>query len=282
MITGHADLELTRIKDIIECKVSVDGRADLEEVFGRLLSFGGEPSPKTLDLIGHSSPDSLLQLGDWVLDASSSIVSAFFRELADNDILPRLGIHAVRLLGCSTATTEKSKWTLYSLADILGLEVYGTKNMLFASHYDTKGFRRDREYLLVCSSDLRADRDEGRELPSQVEAFTRALDIDGLPTAPLIKQSAWPHRLATRDDVRALLHLIRRTEGATMPGLLATPQCEIAMPSVRPGEYHRAQLLFDGAFIRVYPDGHDRPGVVYPANDPRALRALVATLQLLN
>src|SRR5262245_63720666 len=93
VITRHADYELARIQDIIEHKVLVDGRADLEEVFGHLLAaVADEPTPKTLDLIGHSTPgQSLLMLGDWVLDAAKPTVTAFFRELADQEVLTRLG-----------------------------------------------------------------------------------------------------------------------------------------------------------------------------------------------
>src|ERR1700760_4503849 len=90
VITRVADGELTRIQDIIEHKVLVDGRADLEAMFGHLLSIGDPVAPKTLDLIGHSIPGtSQLMLGDWVIDARSTIVSAFFRELADHDVLRR-------------------------------------------------------------------------------------------------------------------------------------------------------------------------------------------------
>ena len=64
MITRHADSELRQIHDAIEHKVLVDGRADVEEVLGKLLACKGPRRPKTLDLIGHSTPNgSLLQLG---------------------------------------------------------------------------------------------------------------------------------------------------------------------------------------------------------------------------
>jgi hypothetical protein len=63
-----------------------------------------------------------------------------------------------------------------------------------------------------------------------------------------------------------------------MPGLLVQPSCELALPSSKPDWYHLVQVLLDGELVRVYPDGTDRPGVVYPVDDPRALRALVAHL----
>ncbi len=65
IITRHADSEMSRIHSAIEHKVLVEGRAELEVVFGQLLECKGPRRPKTLDLIGHSTPSgSMLQLGD--------------------------------------------------------------------------------------------------------------------------------------------------------------------------------------------------------------------------
>jgi hypothetical protein len=64
-----------------------------------------------------------------------------------------------------------------------------------------------------------------------------------------------------------------------MPGLVAAPGCELALPSARPGWYHLVQIMLDGELVRVYPDPR-APGVVYPVSDPRALRHLVEQLPL--
>jgi hypothetical protein len=282
VITRHADTELARIQETLENRALVEGRAELEELFGCLLAVQCEPTPKTLDLIGHSTPgESLLQLGDWVIDASSPTVTAYFRELADNDVLSRLGIHAVRLLGCRTVVTEEGRWTACTLSDILGVEVYGTNDLVCARHYDSDGFSYERRYLLVCSSDLRRESEHADAAPVTGDPYPRMLDIDGLPVAPLVAtKNEWPHRIATHEDMRYILGLVRRQEGATMPGLLTSPYCELAMPSAQPNAFHRAQILFEGEFLRLYPDGHDRPGVVYPVADSDALRAFVDDLPL--
>jgi hypothetical protein len=60
-----------------------------------------------------------------------------------------------------------------------------------------------------------------------------------------------------------------------MPGLLAMPRCEVAIPATTHGAYHRLQLVLDGDFIRVYPDGTDQQGILYPVTDPHQLRSLV-------
>ena len=65
-----------------------------------------------------------------------------------------------------------------------------------------------------------------------------------------------------------------------MPGLLTAPCCEVALPSAEPGQYHRAQILLGGEMVRVFPDGPDRPGIVYPVDDATALMLLVDNLPL--
>ncbi|MEJ7596727.1 MAG: hypothetical protein WKG01_02355 [Kofleriaceae bacterium] len=280
VVTRHADDELTRIQDVIEHKVLVEGRGDLEAVLGQLLAGTTMTSkPKTLDLVGHSAPgSSLLKLGDWVIDASRVAVTAFFRELNDNNVLPRLGIYAVRLLGCHTAETPQGRSTICALSNILGVEVFGTRHLIYSAHYDARGFRDDCNHALVCSSDLRHDIELAIE-PATGIPYPRIFDIDALPASPLVTTDpAWPRRVAGSAAAKDILRLIRRSHGAQMPGLLAAPSCEIALPSVKPDWYHVAQVLLDGEFVRVYPDGDRCPGVVFPVDDPQALRSLVAAL----
>ena len=283
VITRHADAELARIQDRIDHRMLVDGRAELEEMLSRLLAVaeatGITQPPKTLDLIGHSVPvSSQLQLGDWVIDASSPIVTSFFRGLAERNVLPRLGIHAVRLLGCHTACTPAGRRTLTALSDILGIEVYGTSNMIFANHYDAGGFHRDWRFLLVGSADIRElASTDAPTIPA--DPSPRALDLDGLPAHVLDEPDVrWPRRLVTTETAGKILRLVRRTEGAMMPGLLAAPSCELVLPSARPGAYHLAQILLDAAFVRVYPDGPVQPGVMYPVSEPHALQMIVDAL----
>ncbi|HLL21708.1 MAG TPA: hypothetical protein VK427_06240 [Kofleriaceae bacterium] len=279
IITRHADWELSQIHEAIEHKVLVDGRADLEAALGRLLVCDGSRTPKTLDLIGHATANgALLSLGDFVIDTSNPVVTAFFRELADLDVLPRLGIHAVRLLGCKTADTAQGKTTICTLSDILGLEVYGTTGLVFSAHYGPTGFSDDWRFLLIGASDLRP------MLRDPVQAarsapYDRALDVDALAAVPLGAGAAGcPRRVADDRIARNILRLVRRREGAVMPGLLAMPSCEIAIPSTKAGLYHVAQVVLDGAYVRVYPEGVSKSGVLYPVNHPQTLRDIVDEL----
>lgn len=281
IVTRHADSELAQIHDVLERRVLVDGRADLEEALGKMLSESGPQVrvPKTLDLIGHSTPDAaLLQLGDWVIDTNSATVTAFFRELAEYEVLSRLGVYAVRLLGCKTAESAHGRSTICTLSDILGVEVYGTTGLVFSAHYDKLGFRDEWKFLLIGSSDLRSSgRENDLAAPSGIDL--RCLDVDALPAVPLEDpKPRWPRRVASDRAARSILRLVRRDEGAQMPGLLALPNCEIALPSMQDGLYHLAQIVLDGQFVRVYPDGSKRSGVLYPVAQPQALRSLVEQL----
>jgi hypothetical protein len=287
VITRDADSELARIQDLIEHKALVTGRADLEVLLGALLQAEAEPDPdapeprphRTLDLIGHSTADKgLLALGDWVIDGTRPSVLAFFRELADLEVLPRLKVAAVRLLGCQTAESREARATICKLAEILGVDVLGTRQLLYTAHYDERGFRGDAEHVLLSSHELRGELTEVGPA-GQLARYPRLLDVDALPASPLAdRPPAWPLRLAGAEAARELLQLVRRTAGAAMPGLLAQPSCEIALPSAYPGWYHAMQVLLDGELVRVYPDGEHRPGVVYPVDDPRALRCVIAQL----
>jgi hypothetical protein len=277
-VIGHGpDPEILRIENAVDPKILVEGRADLEAALGRLLALDVPLTPKTLDLIAHTTVDkSLLLLGDWLVDATSATVTSFFRGLAENDVLSRLGIHAVRLLGCGSADTAHGRWTVCKLAEILGVEVYGTTGALFASHFDRDGFADARRYQLVASSQLRSAVVDPRELDGG-DRDRRTLLVDSLPVVRIERRGTWPIKLADRDDARALLRLIRRDAGVSVPGLRADPSCELAFPATEPGGYYIVQVLGSGELVRVHPAG-DANGVVYAVDDPAALMRLVSQL----
>jgi len=276
IISSYADAELGLVRATIAHAISVDGRADLELLLGRLLDAGVAPTPKTLDLIGHTTNDrSLLVLGDWVVDATNSCVLSFFRGLADQDVLRRLGIEAVRLLGCTSADSAHGRWTVCALADVLGIEVYGTTGLLLASHYDRDGFRDEARFLLASATDLRTGTAEPRPL-DRGRHDPRVLDLDSLPAAPLTARP-WPIRIPDMDEARALLRLIRRRDGSVLPGLQAAPSCELAFPAGDGYRYHAVQVLLDHELVRVYPHGVAH-GLVYPVDDPVAFAKLVLEL----
>jgi hypothetical protein len=109
--------------------------------------------PVTLDLIGHSTAQHhLLRLGNTAIDMLDRTVAGFFTDLAATGLLPRLGITAVRLLGCETAVTDAGQRTLRLLTATLRVPVYGTSKPLMKSHSDAAGFRSAFSHLLIEAS----------------------------------------------------------------------------------------------------------------------------------
>ncbi len=263
IVTSHPDAEVARLQALLGDHLQADGRSVLELLLGQLVHAVGEtpPAPKTLDLIGHATSDGLLRLGDWVLDAETATVSSFFRGIADHEVLPRIGVNALRLLGCSTAVSTRARTTMRILSELLGLEVFGTTAPIYSLHYDEAGFSHQWRFLLSAASAPPSSpvHDPGPPRPTR-----RSLDVDALPTVAITEVRAWPRHVVSGETARALLELIDRAQGAQMPGLLAIPSHDIALPSSRADRCHLAEVILDGQFVRVYPDGEDQPGIVYP------------------
>jgi hypothetical protein len=273
LISCGDDRELSDIRATITGAIAVEGRADIETALCQLLADEPPSGPKTLDLIGHSTADtSLLVVGEWMIDATSLKVTAFFRELAEQNVLTRLGIQAVRLLGCSTAVTEHGHWTVCALADILGVEVYGTTAPLLASYYNSRGFSHDRRYLLTSAAELRSMITVTMPT-SPAPRSGHVLDVDRLPALPLEQLRPWPVHVVNAEQARELLNLIDRREGSV--AALGAVRCyELAFPSPGGNRYHRIEVLFDGEMVRVHTENGSE-SVVYPVSDPSTFRRLV-------
>jgi hypothetical protein len=275
VISGEPDFELQHIARTVRHGVVVGGRVAFERLLGRLLAAADHAvGPRTLDLVGHTRSASLLVLGDWVLDGADPATMAWFRALAASGALARLGIGALRLLGCNTAATPRGRATVCELADALGIEVLGSTQLLHAGHYDADGFRPCWGFLLASASALRAR--EARPPPRH--PHPRVLDLEALPVVTLGAFAARsPRRLADRAAAREILGLVRRREGARLVGA-TTASYELALPSPRPHGYHIADVLLDGEFLQFYPDGMSATGVAFPVEDAGALRRVVAAL----
>ncbi|HEV7653222.1 MAG TPA: hypothetical protein VGP36_00585, partial [Mycobacteriales bacterium] len=132
--------------------------AELREILDRRVADVADvadvaASPATLDLIGHSTRDHhLLRLGATPIDMLDRQVARFFSALAEDQLLPRQQIVAVRLLGCETAVTDGGQRTLRMLAHTLNLPVYGTSVRLLKSHSNADGFNPAFSHILVEAS----------------------------------------------------------------------------------------------------------------------------------
>jgi hypothetical protein len=273
VISRVVDAELARIDDAIELTSPVGGRGELEELLCRRLETA-DSGAKTLDLIGHATADGLLELGSWVIDGSRPVTRAFFRGLADSGVLARLGIVAIRLLGCETAYTDAGRRTLRVIADAAGIPVFGTTAMIYSAHYERTGFRAECAHVLVAAESMtRVERS-----PIAAEPYRRRLDIEALPVSYRSEHRyAWPRRVASGEHAKRFLALIRRADGAQMPGLLAAPSHEVALPAATPNTYFSIQVLLNAEFVRVYFDERG-PGIVFPVSDASSMRLLLETL----
>src|SRR5215468_11654512 len=122
--------------------------ADLRAVLERCLDDPAQPV--TLDLIGHSTRGHrLLRLGRTPIDMLDLHVAGFFRTLAHDQLLTRLRVTAVRLLGCETAVTDAGQRTLRMLSQTLRLPVFGTTKPLFKTHSNSAGFDPAFTHILI-------------------------------------------------------------------------------------------------------------------------------------
>ena len=282
VISAEPDHELDRIARTIGAAagVRVAGPAAFAALLDGLAGAAtpdARIAPKTLDLLGHSTAAAAhLRLGDWGIDATSPAGRRWFGELAARAVLPRIGVRAVRLLACRTAATEAGRATICALAEILGIEVWGTSHLLHAGHYGPHGFLDAWQFMLVESRELR--RTERAPPPAPDRAGPSCLDLAALPARALDpRPRSWPRWIATAKVAGQILRLIRRDAGAPMPGLSAPPSCELALPSATPHAYHIAEVLLDGAFLRFFPEP-EAPGVAYPVDDASALNRLLREL----
>ncbi|HEY1552947.1 MAG TPA: hypothetical protein VGG28_34190, partial [Kofleriaceae bacterium] len=222
-VAGGSDAERARLQTVLPDAVPVADRAELEALLGRMLDARGRATPTTLDLVGYATTDKLLAIGDWTIDGDDRAVLAFFRGLAEQDVLPRLGVHSLRLIGSLTGATPTGMLALRALARVLGVRVFGATELIYARHFDRTGFIADG--ALVSSDDD----------PTSTPPYAPPLEprhelvVDALPARPLVAGERIS--ILATDAAHTLLGMIARNAGMAMPGLLALPACELALPS---------------------------------------------------
>jgi hypothetical protein len=223
---------------------------DREQLVNRLVELVCDlpMQPRTLDLVGLTGHDKLLAFAGRPLDTEIPLVRSVFRELAEQQVLSRLGITAIRLIGCMTAVGERARRTIATLADIVELEVSGTTDLVSVADISSTGY-----------------------LPPGPHAWPTHgiwLDLDAISPAP----PAADARVLARTEGRNVLAQICRRVGVALPPLLALPFAQLALPSPSADRFHHLEVLLDCELIRATVRGES---VVYPVDDPPALRMLL-------
>jgi hypothetical protein len=136
LVSGGADRELDAIRNAMGTFQDV---SDLDQVIAVLRGCAAAGCHiDVLDAVGHSRSPGFLVLGTWVIDDSPQ-TAATFAELL-RPWLQQLGVRTIRLLGCSTATTERGRNALRRIAVVTGCCVLGTKRYISHHDYGAAGF----------------------------------------------------------------------------------------------------------------------------------------------
>jgi len=271
LISDAADRELNSIRGTIRVFDRIAGAhvliATLRDHVAR------RTHAETLDLIGHSRDHGFLVLGDWTLDDSPQ-TAATFGELVRGS-LDALGVRELRLLGCSTAATERARGALRKIALAARREVFGTRRYVSKRDYDERGFLSDD--VLVNANGVSPERRDpvGFLLGSATTIRLDALEL-GIGPRLTNDQPLLPVNEMIADTI---LGHIDGSRSWVLPGLLAEPNPIILWSTGN--AVHRLELLLDFQVARAYgayPD--DEHGRLFRVNDPIGLsRYLDAVLR---
>jgi hypothetical protein len=271
LISDSADRELDAIRRTVEV---YDRVANVEAVVASLHAHAlRRVHAVTLDLVGHSRGHGFLVLGDWVLDDSPQ-TAATFRELI-RPWLIAVGVREVRLLGCSTATSERARGALRKIAVAARCEALGTRRYVSKRDYDSRGFISDD--VLVTADGTAPGRPDpiGFLLGAATAVPLAALTLG---TGPRLTNDQ-PLLPVNEAIATEMMRFVDGSRSWVLPGLLAE-----ASPIVLWSEHntiHRLELLLDCQVVRVYgayPD--DEHGRLYRVRDPQGLsRYLDAVLR---
>jgi hypothetical protein len=139
LVSAGADRELDAIRDTIGVFVDVAGFDDVVAALQTCAQRGERV--EMVDAIGHSRSPGFLVLGSWVLDDSPQTAAGFSVLL--RPLLRQLGVHTVRLLGCSTAGSPRCRSVIRAIAHAGRCVAAGTTRLVGRNHYALGGFVAD-------------------------------------------------------------------------------------------------------------------------------------------
>ena len=262
LVSAGADRELDAIRRTIATYECASGLDDVLAVL-RDRSGRGERT-ELVDAIGHSRAHGFLALGTWLIDDSPQTAASFSQLLRPS--LIELGVRTIRLLGCSTATTERGWTAMRAITRVTGCDVLGTRRYVSQHDYGPDGFVSDDTLVAAGGSQPRRD-DRVGFLASAATAVPLAT-IE-LAAGPRLTndQPLLPVNEAVAGEI---LQFVDGTRSWVLPGLLAE-----AAPIVLWSQHntiHRIEILLDCQVVRAYgtyPD--DDHGRLFRVRDPAGL-----------
>lgn len=251
----------------------VDDAAGLLAILQRWVECHPPPARRYLDLIGHAvTADNVLQLGRSILrfegtpaQRAADPVHVAFSAIANQQLLPQLGIQTVRLIGCRTASTPVGTRALQELRTLLGVQVEGCFDLITLEEFSTTRFTgttvagypnetHERVYLPMDPS---------------IEPF-------GVTYSRNRASRAERAVIVGREDVEAVKAQVKAAlEGgarSATPGLLARPSVQVYFPvtGAAADDFDSFEVLFDHEYVRVH--RADATPLVYEVVDKDALR----------
>ncbi|MEO8845251.1 MAG: hypothetical protein ABI591_02010 [Kofleriaceae bacterium] len=231
-----------------------------------------ETRAETLDLVGHSRSHGFLVLGHWAIDDSPSVAASFGQDL--RGALDVIGVRAIRLLGCSTAATERGFGALRRIGQAVRRPVFGTRRYISKNDYDSSGFISDDTLVDASGAKpTRADR------VGFLNATASSVPITALELTSGPKLTNELPLLPVNEDVALnILGFVDGQRSWVLPGLLAEP-APIVLWS-QDNAIHRLEILLDNRVVRGY--GHfpdDDHGRLFRVRDPLGLSRYLDGIQ---
>jgi hypothetical protein len=268
LISDTPDRELDAIRRTVEVFDRAHGVDDVIKILRGHAKR--ETHADTLDLTGHSRSNGFLVVGTWMIDDSPQVAASFGQDL--RPALEAIGVREIRLLGCSTATTERSFEALRRISHSVRLPVVGTRRYISKNDYAQGGFISDDTLL-----DSNRTKPQREDRVGFLSASATPVPLAAIELTPGPKLTNDQPLLPVNEAVAAkILSFVDCARSWVLPGLLAEP-APIVLWS-QDNSIHRLEILLDCQVVRgygAYPD--DDHGRLFRVRDPEGLSRYLET-----
>jgi len=270
LISDTADRELDAIRRTVEVFERVGG---VDGMIANLRDHARhETRAETLDLVGHSRSHGFLVMGTWVLDDSPQVAASFAQDL--RAALDVIGVREIRLLGCSTATSERSFGALRRISQAARRSVLGTRRYISKNDYDRSGFISDDTLV-----DANGTKPQRTDRVGFLNATATQVPLAAIELTSGPKLTNDLPLLPVNEAVAAnILRFVDTSRSWVLPGLLAEPAPIVLWSQAN--AVHRLEILLDRQVVRAYgafPD--DDHGRLFRVRDQEGLSRYLDDLQ---